>query len=82
MVIVGGLPTLVMMWEGGCSANQLAEPWIPKDGREAVKKFAGFTSMSSPPELLEFAKTVRANYVASSPTEAVSEDSDPIEPSV
>ena len=34
----GWLPSLVMMWAGICSASQLAGPWLPKDGSEAVKK--------------------------------------------
>ena len=59
-----------------------AEPWIPKDGPEAVKKLAELTSMSQHPEVLDFAKTLRANYAAPSPTEAVTPDADPIEPSV
>ena len=60
----------------------LAEPWVPKDGPDAVKKHAELTSISQHPEVLEFAKTLRANYAAVSPTEAATPDADPIEPSV
>ena len=58
-----------------------AEPWIPKDGPEAVKKLAELTSMSQHPEVLEFAKTLRANYAAPSPTESATPEADPKEPS-
>jgi hypothetical protein len=63
------------------SSDPPAEPWVPKDGPEAVKKLAELTAMSTHPEVLEFAKTLRANYAASPPTEAATPDADPIEPS-
>ena len=64
------------------STDPPAEPWVPKDGPEAVQKLAELTSMSSHPEVIEFAKTLRANYAITTPTEAASDEADPIEPSV
>jgi hypothetical protein len=64
------------------SGDPAAEPWVPKDGPEAVKRLAELTSSSQHPEVLEFAKTLRANYAAACPSEATTPDADPIEPSV
>ena len=64
------------------STDGVSEQWVPKDGPEAVQKLAELTSMSSHPEVLEFAKTLRTNYAAVTPTEPASEAADPIEPSV
>jgi hypothetical protein len=67
---------------GSCAAASTDGPWIPKDGPEAVQRLAELTSMSSHPEVVNFAKTLRANISPFSGSDSASATSDPIEPSV
>jgi hypothetical protein len=64
------------------SSSGDGKPWVPKDGPDAVQKLAELTSMSSHPEVVDFAKTMKSNFVFNLNSDAASDQSDPIEPSV